>query len=74
MMNPFNNVNEAVSYIDAFEGNPEGLLLAISDNLQDDIGINMAIITDKILEKGWEPNGYEQNNGFRVYLYKRMEK
>jgi hypothetical protein len=72
-MNPFNNVNEAVSSIDAFEGNPEEFVLAISDNLQDPIGINMSIITDRILAKGWEPNGFEQKNGFRLYLYKRME-
>jgi hypothetical protein len=72
-MNPFNNVNEAVNYIDAFEDNPEEFILAISDNLQDPIGMNMAIITDRILAKGWEPNGYEQMNGFRLYLYKIME-
>ena len=72
-MNPFNNLNEAVNYIDAFEGNPEEFILAISDDLQDHIGMNMATITDRILAKGWEPNGYEQKNGFRLYLYKIME-
>ncbi len=72
-MNPFNNVNEAVKYVDSFEGKPEELMLAVSDNLQDPIGMNMALITDRIIAKGWEPNGYEQKNGFRVYLYKIME-
>ena len=72
-MRPFSNVNEAVKFVDEFEGKPEDLLLAISDNLQDPIGINRALITDRILAKGWEPNGFEQNNGFRVYLYKIME-
>ena len=72
-MRPFSNVNEAVKFVDEFEGKPEDLLLAISDNLQDPIGMNMALITDRILAKGWEPNGFEQNNGFRVYLYKIME-
>lgn len=72
-MRPFSNVNEAVKFVDEFEGKPEDLLLAISDNLQDPTGMNMALITDRILAKGWEPNGFEQNNDFRVYLYKIME-
>ena len=54
-------------------GKPEELELAISDELQDPIGMNMALITDRILAKGWEPDGFKQENGYRVYLYKEME-
>jgi hypothetical protein len=32
----------------------------------------MAIITDSILAREWEPNGYLQENGFRIYRYKRL--
>lgn len=33
----------------------------------------MAMITDDILDRGWEPDGYVQENGFRIYKYKEME-
>ena len=72
-MTPFNNVHKASKYVDEFKGKPEELELAISDELQDPIGINMALITDRILAKGWEPDGFKQENGCRVYLYKEME-
>ena len=72
-MNPITKINEAIEYIESFNDKPEKLLLAISDTLQDPAGMNMALITDSILEKGWEPNGFKQENGYRVYFYKMME-
>ena len=72
-MTPFNDVDEASKYVDGFKGKPEELELAISDELQDPISINMALITDRILAKGWEPDGFKQENGYRIYLYKEME-
>lgn len=30
----------------------------------------MAIITDKVLARGWEPGGFIQKDGYRIYLYK----
>lgn len=72
-MNPITNVNEAIKYIESFNDKPEKIMLAISDSLQEPVGINMALITDSILVKGWEPNGFNQENGYRVYLYKIME-
>lgn len=33
----------------------------------------MAIIVDQILAQGYEPAGYEQHNGHRVYLFKPMD-
>ena len=72
-MAPFNDVNEVLTYVDEFKGRAEELELVISDALQDPIGINMALITDKILKKGWEPDGYEEKDGYRVYMYKEME-
>jgi hypothetical protein len=72
-MNPFKDTKEAAQYVEKFEGKASDLKLAICDSLQDSIGINMAIITDIILGKGWEPNGYEEKEGYRVYMYKEME-
>jgi len=72
-MKPFEDAIEAAHYVERFEGKASDLKLAISDSLLDPIGINMAMITDKILDKGWEPNGYEEKEGYRVYMYKEME-
>ncbi len=72
-MSPFTTIDEAVEYIATFSGRPEEVELPISDLLQDPIGMYMAIITDKALSRGWEPMGYEQKNGYRVYRYKEME-
>ena len=72
-MTPYNDVDEALQYVDEFNGKPEELELAISDELQDPMGMNMALITDRILAKDWEPDGFKQENGYRVYLYKEME-
>jgi hypothetical protein len=70
---PFNDIDEVLKYVDEFQCRPEELELAISDALQDPIGMNMALITDKILTKGWEPDGFEEKDGYRVYRYKEME-
>jgi hypothetical protein len=39
----------------------------------DKMGAGMAILLDQILGAGYEPNGFEQNSGFRVYRYKKMQ-
>jgi hypothetical protein len=69
---PFTDVQEAVQYVLSFPGRPEEFKLPISDSLQDPIGMNMTLITDKILARGWEPDGYEQKKGHRIYRYKEM--
>ncbi len=33
----------------------------------------MAIIIDAIRVSGWEPNGFEQHDGYRIYRYKSLE-
>ena len=71
-MTPFNDVDKATEYVDEFKGRPEKLELPISDELQDPLGINIALITDRILAKGWVPDGFKQEKGYRIYLYKEM--
>ncbi|MEO0536785.1 MAG: hypothetical protein AAF215_23350 [Cyanobacteria bacterium P01_A01_bin.123] len=72
-MNPITKVEEALLKIDQFFGTASELRLPISDSLNDSVGINMAIITDKILAKGWIPNGFEAKDGYRVYLYQASD-
>ena len=67
------SIEEANTTIDAFTGNANNFILKVSDKLQDPAGINMTIITDTILSKGWEPNGFIQKEGFRIYSYKELE-
>jgi hypothetical protein len=62
---------EPKELIQSFGGHPKEFRLPISDQLQDPVGINMAIITDSILKRGWMPDGFEQKEGFRIYHYKR---
>lgn len=66
---PLTNIYSALSLIDGFTGRPEEFVLAISDALQDPMGVNMALITDKVLERGWLPAGFEQKDGYRLYRY-----
>ena len=72
-MKPFKDAQEAAQYIENFDGKALELKLSICESLLDPAGINMSIITDKVLEKGWEPNGFVEKEGYRVYLYKEME-
>jgi hypothetical protein len=71
-MRPITTIEEARRTIQNFSGGPEDFVLPISDQLQDPIGVNMAIIVDAILDKGWEPDGFEQRDEFRLYRYKTM--
>lgn len=71
-MSPFTDVHEAIRYVHSFSGRPVEFHLPISDALQDPLGMYMALITDKILSRGWEPDGYDQMNGYRIYRYKEM--
>jgi hypothetical protein len=72
-MKPAVSVAEAQKLIASHVGPPETFRLPISDELQDPAGVNMAIISDHILERGWEPDGYSQEPGFRIYNYKAPE-
>jgi starch synthase len=70
---PVTTVEEARRLIDSFEGNPEDFELPISNELLDPVGVNMAVLTDAILAREWEPNGYIEGKGCRIYRYKTME-
>jgi hypothetical protein len=69
---PIGSVQDALMLIESFRGNPDDFQLAVPDTLLDAIGINMALITDRILQRGWQPDGYTQQQGFRLYRYKKL--
>lgn len=62
-------IEAALSVIDAFPGRAEDFSLAIAESLLDAAGVNMSIITDKVLGRGWLPAGFEQRDGYRCYRY-----
>lgn len=67
---PITTIESAKKYIsENFKDNEETLL--ISNELNDPIGMNMAIIVDDILGLGYDVNGFEQKEGYRIYKYKK---
>jgi hypothetical protein len=71
-MRPARTVEQARSLIESFRGKPEDFKLPIAYELLDPVGINMAIIADAILAREWEPDGYTEVSGYRIYKYKTM--
>ena len=72
-MKSISNIDDAVQAIEAYEGDAEQFELPIADELNDPMGINMAVITDAILSQGWEPDGFVQRDGYRIYRYREMD-
>jgi len=72
-MNPVKTVDEAITFVENYNGPAENFELAVADSLLDPVGINMAIITDKVLSKGFRPAGFEQKEGFRIFKFKELE-
>lgn len=61
-----------MAHVTAFEGPPKDFVLVIHQSLLDPVGINMALITDRVLARGWMPDGFEQHEGHRLYRYKEL--
>ena len=70
---PIASEQEGIQLVDSFVGNPENFELAVPKTLLDQVGINMAIITDRVLARGWQPDGFTQCPGYRLYRYKELE-
>jgi hypothetical protein len=71
-MDPVTSVDEARRLIQAYEGDAEDFLLPSADELQDPIGINLALVTDSILAREWQPDGYVRETDFRIHKYKGL--
>jgi hypothetical protein len=59
-MKPFTDVHAAMNFVDTFRGSSRELRLPISDSMNDVVGVHMVMITDRILAREWEPDGYDQ--------------
>jgi hypothetical protein len=63
------SVEEGVRLVDSFKGKAEEFVLAVPDSLLDPVGLNLAVITDRVLARGWQPAGFTQAEGYRIYRY-----
>ena len=72
-MKPHHDILEAQAAVTAYQGPAASFEHAIADSLNDDLGINMGIITAAALGRGWVPDGYEEADGYRIYRYKEGE-
>jgi hypothetical protein len=66
------SVEEALQLVDSFDGRPEAFQLAVPTTLLDPVGINLAIITDRVIARGWQPDGFVEADGCRVFHYKEL--
>jgi hypothetical protein len=73
MTEPFTDMETAKTYIGSYAGDVQDFELPISDSINDPLGLTMALLLDTMLKKGWEPDGFEQQEGYRVYKYKISE-
>jgi hypothetical protein len=70
MRKPITSIEEARRVVSKeFKETKETLW--ISDSLNDSIGINMAIVLDRVLKAGYVPDGFEQKDGYRIYKYRK---
>jgi len=53
----------------SFDGAPQDFELSIDDSLPDPAGFSMALVAERILAKGWMPDGVESCEGYRVFRY-----
>ena len=72
-MKPITSVQEGVRLVDSFKGKAQEFVLAVPDSLLDSVGVNMAIITDRVLARGWQPDGFTQAKGHRIFRYKELK-
>jgi hypothetical protein len=74
----FSTAESAVQYVKAATFSQPTFTLQIADNVTfagqpDRMGAGMAIVGDAVLAKGFEPDGFEQKDGYRIYRYKKSE-
>jgi hypothetical protein len=68
-MTAHSTLASALADVDAFDGAPQDFALSIDESLLDPAGLSMALVTDRILAKGWMPDGVEPRDGFRIFRY-----
>lgn len=71
----FKTAEDARAHVKATKITGDRFELSISNDMTidgkpDPIGLGMALVLDAILAQGYQPDGFEQRDGYRVYKYK----
>ena len=72
-----NTTEEGIKALEAHPPSGDTFNLAISESFTfagkpDTTGAGMAVLLDKILGLGYQPDGFDQKSGFKLYKYKKM--
>jgi hypothetical protein len=75
---PLRSAEEGIRFLESHPPWGNSFELLISDSFTfagkaDTTGAGMAVLLDKILGFGYEPDGFEQKSGFKSYRYKKMQ-
>lgn len=71
---PIASLNEGIRLVRSFEGKPEDFVLVVPESLIDSVGMNVAILTNEALLRGWWPGDVTKKDGYRVFRYKKRER
>jgi hypothetical protein len=74
----FFSAEEGLKYLDSCEPLGDSFQIAISDSFTfsgqpDTMGAGMGVILDKILSFGFEPDGFEQRDGYKLYKFTEID-
>jgi len=72
------SAEDGIEYLESHPPSGDSFQFSISDSFTfagkpDTMGAGMAVLLDRILEAGYEPDGFEQKSGFRLYRYKKVQ-
>jgi hypothetical protein len=72
------SAEDGIKYLESHPPSGASFQLSISESFTfagktDTMGAGMAVLLDKILGLGYEPDGFEQKSGSRLYRYKKMQ-
>lgn len=70
---PHTDLSGLLRAVEMHDGSPADCVLAVAESLHDPVGLNIALLTDRILAKGWEPASVECFDRSRIYRYRAME-
>ena len=77
-MTIYREAEKAAEFVKTMAVEGSSFELAIANDMTvagqvDPIGVGMALIGDACLARGFEPAGFEQRDGHRIYKYKAFD-
>ena len=74
----YHEAEKAAEFVKSMTIEGSSFELAIADGIKfagqpDAMGLGMAVVLDACLARGFEPDGFKECDGHRVYMYKTFE-